>query len=209
MIQARANQAVPVKSIGAVVQGPLNIVLSLKEKNIASPKDLAGKTVGYAGTELSEVLVRSIMEDVGADSGDVAMVDVGFDLMSSMTTGSVDATIGCLKNHEVPQLIEEGFVYEIISKIQTMRKDADFEVMDHIRVSLNGNEKVAQIAAENEAVIAGKVLAESIGAGRRAGGFQRVERERGDRDDRYSKRCETKKTYFEYIAYGQKSKYRL
>ena len=63
------------------------------------------------------------------------------------------------------ELIEEGFVYEIISKIQTMRKDADFEVMDHIRVSLNGNEKVAQIAAENEAVIAGKVLAESIGAG--------------------------------------------
>ena len=63
------------------------------------------------------------------------------------------------------ELIEEGFVYEIISKIQTMRKAADFEVMDHIRVSLNGNEKVAQIAAENEAVIAGKVLAESIGTG--------------------------------------------
>ena len=63
------------------------------------------------------------------------------------------------------ELIEEGFVYEIISKIQTMRKDADFEVMDHIRVSLNGNEKVAQIAAKNEAVIAGKVLAESIGTG--------------------------------------------
>ena len=62
-------------------------------------------------------------------------------------------------------LIEEGFVYEIISKIQTMRKDADFEVMDHIKVSFNGNEKVAQIAAKNEAVIAGKVLAESIGTG--------------------------------------------
>ncbi len=63
------------------------------------------------------------------------------------------------------ELIEEGFVYEIISKIQTMRKDAGFEVMDHIRVSLNGNEKVAQIAAKNEAMIAGKVLAESIGTG--------------------------------------------
>lgn len=62
-------------------------------------------------------------------------------------------------------LIEEGFVYEIISKIQTMRKDADFEVMDHIRVSLNGNDKVAQIAARNESMIAGKVLAESIGTG--------------------------------------------
>ena len=59
-------------------------------------------------------------------------------------------------------LIEEGFVYEIISKIQTMRKDADFEVMDHIKVTINGNEKVAQIAARNEGMIAGKVLAEAI-----------------------------------------------
>lgn len=109
VIQARANQGVPVKSIGAVVQGPLNIVLSLEEKGISSPRDLVGKTVGYAGTELSEALVRSIMADVGADSGDVTMIDVGFDLMSSMTTGSVDATIGCLVNHEVPQLEEEGF----------------------------------------------------------------------------------------------------
>lgn len=109
VIQARANQGVPVKSIGAVVQGPLNIVLSLEEKGISSPRDLVGKTVGYAGTELSEALVRSIMADVGADSGDVTMIDVGFDLMSSMTTGSVDATIGCLVNHEVPQMEEEGF----------------------------------------------------------------------------------------------------
>ena len=109
VIQARANQAVPVKSIGAVVQGPLNIVLSLAEKDISSPADLTGKTVGYAGTELSEAIVRSIMANVGADYSGVQLVDVGFDLMSSMTTGSVDATIGCLVNHEVPQMEEEGF----------------------------------------------------------------------------------------------------
>ncbi len=109
VIQARADQSIPVKSIGAVVQGPLNIILSLKEKNITSPEDLVGKTIGYAGTELSEALIRSIMTDVGADYSDVKMVDVGFDLMSSMTTGNVDATIGCLVNHEVPQMEEEGF----------------------------------------------------------------------------------------------------
>lgn len=109
VIQARAEQNVPVKSIGAVVQGPLNIVLSLQEKNITKPEDLVGKTIGYAGTELSEALVRSIMEYAGADYSDVTMVDVGFDLMSSMTTGNVDATIGCLVNHEVPQMEEEGF----------------------------------------------------------------------------------------------------
>ena len=109
VIQARTQQNVPVKSIGAVVQGPLNIVLSLKEKNITTAEDLVGKTIGYAGTELSEALIRSIMNYVGADYSDVTMIDVGFDLMSSMTTGNVDATIGCLVNHEVPQMEEEGF----------------------------------------------------------------------------------------------------
>ena len=109
VIQARANQSVPVKSIAAVVQAPLNIVLSLAEKDITSPTDLVGKTIGYAGTELSEALIRSIMEHAGADYSDVTMIDVGFDLMSSMTTGNVDATIGCLVNHEVPQMEEEGF----------------------------------------------------------------------------------------------------
>ena len=109
VIQARAEQDVPIKSIGAVVQGPLNIILSLKEKNITKPQDLEGKTVGYAGTELSEALVRSIMKHSGADPDSVKLVDVGFDLMSSMTTGNVDATIGCLVNHEVPQMEKEGF----------------------------------------------------------------------------------------------------
>ncbi len=109
IIQAVANQGVKVKSIGAVVQSPLNVILSLKEKNITSPSDMVGKTIGYAGTALSETLVYTMMEDSGADISDVNMVDVGFELMSSMTTGNVDATIGCLVNHEVPQMEEEGF----------------------------------------------------------------------------------------------------
>ncbi len=63
------------------------------------------------------------------------------------------------------ELIEEGFVYEIISKIQTMRKDADFEVTDHIKVSLNGNEKLAVLAQKNSGVICGKVLADELVSG--------------------------------------------
>lgn len=108
-IQAVANQGAGILSVGAVVQSPLNIILSLKDKNITTPKDLVGKTVGYGGTVLSESLVKCMMEYVGADASDVNLVDVGFDLMSSMTTGNVDATIGCLVNHEVPQMEEEGF----------------------------------------------------------------------------------------------------
>ncbi|WP_099205017.1 ABC transporter substrate-binding protein [Scatolibacter rhodanostii] len=109
IIQAVANQDVGVKSIGAVVQSPLNIILSLSDKNIQKPADLVGKTVGYAGTALSEALVQAMMEASGEDFSSVNMVNVGFELMSSMTTGNVDATIGCLVNHEVPQMEEEGF----------------------------------------------------------------------------------------------------
>ncbi|MCM1553107.1 MAG: isoleucine--tRNA ligase [Butyrivibrio sp.] len=64
------------------------------------------------------------------------------------------------------ELIEEGFVYEIISKIQTMRKEADFEVMDHIRVSLNGNDKLSAIAQKNSDMIVGKVLADEFTSGK-------------------------------------------
>ena len=67
-----------------------------------------------------------------------------------------------LDTNLTPELIEEGFVYEVISKIQTMRKDADFEVMDHIRVAINGNEKIADIVRRNEEAIAQKVLADEI-----------------------------------------------
>ena len=109
VIQAVANQGTGIKSIGAIVQSPLNVILSLKDKNITKPEDLVGKTIGYGGTLLSEALVKCMMENVGADASDVNMINVGFELMSSMTTGNVDATIGCLVNHEVPQLEEEGF----------------------------------------------------------------------------------------------------
>ena len=60
------------------------------------------------------------------------------------------------------ELIEEGFAAEIISKIQTMRKDSGFEVMDHIKVGVAGNEKIAAIAAKNKDAISEKVLADSL-----------------------------------------------
>ena len=60
------------------------------------------------------------------------------------------------------ELVEEGFVYEIISKIQTMRKDADFEVMDHIKVSILSNDKLAEIVKNNELMIGTKVLADEF-----------------------------------------------
>jgi isoleucyl-tRNA synthetase len=60
------------------------------------------------------------------------------------------------------ELLEEGFVREIISKVQTMRKEAGFEVMDKIHVYYEAKEKAARIFEQNKAVIAGEVLADDI-----------------------------------------------
>ena len=59
-------------------------------------------------------------------------------------------------------LIEEGFVRELISKVQTMRKEAGFEVVDHILLSQTGNERIAEIIKKNEAVIKNDTLADEI-----------------------------------------------
>lgn len=60
------------------------------------------------------------------------------------------------------ELIEEGFVREVVSKIQTMRKEADFEVMDHICVTIGDNEKLMTIISANKAQIQTEVLADDI-----------------------------------------------
>ena len=60
------------------------------------------------------------------------------------------------------ELLEEGYVLEVISKIQTMRKDSGFEVMDHIKVAVSGNDKLGKIVMDNKDSIATKVLADEI-----------------------------------------------
>ncbi len=67
-----------------------------------------------------------------------------------------------LDGNLTPELIEEGFVRELISKIQTMRKEADFEVMDKIRVYARDNRKIEEILAEHGEEIRSEVLAEEI-----------------------------------------------
>lgn len=68
-----------------------------------------------------------------------------------------------------PSLIEEGFVREIISKVQAMRRDADFDVVDHIRLYAAGSEKLMDIIEKNRELIARDVLADAICVGEEGG----------------------------------------
>ena len=84
-----------------------------------------------------------------------------FTLTEGKVTVALDTTL-------TEELIEEGFVREITSKIQTMRKDSGFEVMDHIRVSLSGNDKLADLVKKNCEQISHDVLANEIEYGAQA-----------------------------------------
>ena len=82
-----------------------------------------------------------------------------------VTEGDNEVTV-VLDTNLTPELLEEGFVRELISKIQTMRKEAGFEVMDKIKVSYEANEKIKSIFEKYGTQIAGEVLADSLTEGK-------------------------------------------
>ena len=85
----------------------------------------------------------------------------------SQTEGGIAVV---LDTNLTEELIEEGFVNELISKLQNMRKDSGFEVTDRIVVGLAGNDKIADILRRHEAEVAGQVLANAITYGEVAEG---------------------------------------
>lgn len=105
---ARANENVPIKSFGAILQRSVNTVISLKEKNITSPKDFQNKIAGTSGGVLSETYLKSMMISQNLDPNSLKITDVGFELLTSMITNQVDFTIGNMINHEVPVIKEKG-----------------------------------------------------------------------------------------------------
>jgi isoleucyl-tRNA synthetase len=133
-----------------------------------------GKQVGGIRKHLAEMDGNAAMDELnekGALTFDVNGVSVELtkdDLLidTAQKAGYVSQEDNqftvVLDTNLTPEMIEEGYVYELISKIQTMRKDSGFEVMDRIRVSLTGNKKLTQVAEKNRAAITGKVLAEDL-----------------------------------------------
>lgn len=133
-----------------------------------------GKQLGGIQKELAALDGNAAMDELNANGVlkfDIGGVNVELskeDLLIEMSqkegyVTEADNTITVvLDTNLTEELREEGFVLEVISKIQTMRKDSGFEVMDHIKVTINGNAKIADIVKNNEDTIAGKVLADEI-----------------------------------------------
>ena len=133
-----------------------------------------GKQLGGIQKTLASLDGNVAMDDLNANGalvfmvGDVEVSLTKEDLLISMSqkegyVSEADNKITVVLDTNLSEeLLEEGFVYEVISKIQTMRKDSDFEVMDHIKVAISGNEKIADVVRRNESVIGEKVLADEF-----------------------------------------------
>jgi len=136
-----------------------------------------GKLVPQIAKALNEVDGHAVMDslkngqtislDVDGNKVELAESDVLVEVAQKegfVTVSERDITV-VLDTNLTPELIEEGFVREIISKIQTMRKEADFEVQDHIKLYHTGNEKIGGIIGKNKDIISEEVLADEIGEG--------------------------------------------
>jgi isoleucyl-tRNA synthetase len=133
-----------------------------------------GKQLGGIKAKLSEIDGNNAMDELKAngfiafdiDGVEVKLAEEDLLIDISQKEGYVteaDNTVTVVLDTNLTEdLIEEGFVYEIISKIQTMRKDSGFEVMDHIAVYVSGNDKIAEIVKKNATAIGDKVLANSF-----------------------------------------------
>ena len=133
-----------------------------------------GKQLGGIKERLSSIDGNAAMDELKANgfiAFDVNGVEVKLaeeDLLIDISqkegyvTEADNTVTVVLDTNLTEELIEEGFVYEVISKVQTMRKDSGFEVMDHIRVYISGNDRIAGIVKKNEKAIGGKVLADAF-----------------------------------------------
>ncbi|MBR2214713.1 MAG: isoleucine--tRNA ligase [Selenomonadaceae bacterium] len=146
---------------------------------VLGPK--VGKAIGEVKKKLAEVNgheAKKELDTTGSlrlalSSGEVSLTPEDVEVSATQTAGFLCQQEGgvmiALETTLTPELIEEGFVRELVSKLQTMRKENGFEVTDHINVSAMGNDKLTDIMSRNADYIKGIVLAETIKTGETAG----------------------------------------
>jgi len=134
VLQAR-SQGVPIVSIAALVQHPLNCLMVLEDSPIQTPADLAGKTVGIAGVPSDEAFLDTMLRADGASIDDVDVVTVGYDLMPAVLSGRADAVIGVYWTHETILAEQQG------APVRYLRVE-DWGVPDYYELVLVAGEDV-------------------------------------------------------------------
>ncbi len=139
------------KDIGQVKQ----ILENVDSKAAMRELDETGSLTIELNGEKVSIAKEDLLIETAKAEGYVTMSDHG-------VTVALDTTL-------TPELIEEGFVREIISKIQTMRKEAQFEVMDYITIGIDGNDKLVKILQDNKDEVTKAAMAKDISFGSLSG----------------------------------------
>ncbi len=106
---ARASEEVlPVKSIGLLVEHPLNTISFLKKTGIKTPADFKGKKIGYTVAPLDVLLFNAIAANAGLTEDDYELINVSTNISASLLSGQIDAVIGPFRNYEINELKLEG-----------------------------------------------------------------------------------------------------
>lgn len=132
-----AAEGIPVESVAALVQHPLNSVMTLKASGITRPKQLEGKKVGYPGIPGHEALLTTMMEKDGSSIDKVELVNVGYDLVQALVGKKVDAALGAYWTHESILAELEGYPVDVMRVEQ-------WGVPDYYELVLVTNEKTAK-----------------------------------------------------------------
>ena len=109
------SKNIPVKSVLAFVQHPLNIIMTLKESNITRPSDLKGKKIAYPGIPLNENLLDTLLKSDGlVGKEEVELINTGYDLVPPLIGKTVDACLGCYLSHETIMAENEGYPVNVM-----------------------------------------------------------------------------------------------
>lgn len=107
-LHLQIHEGLPIQRVGTLVATPLNCLLALADGPIKSPKDLAGKKVGFSVGGVEEAVLGSILRHHDLSLDDVELVNVNWSLSPSLMSGQVDAVIGAYRNFELNQMEIEG-----------------------------------------------------------------------------------------------------
>jgi putative hydroxymethylpyrimidine transport system substrate-binding protein len=107
-LMLQLKEGLPLVRFGTLVETPLNSLVVLKDGPVKALADLKGKTVGYSVAGFEEVYLGALLKSAGLSADDVTLVNVNFNLTSSLMSGQVDAVVGAFRNFELTQLRIEG-----------------------------------------------------------------------------------------------------
>ena len=113
ILQAQ-SAGLEIVSVLSISQHPLNSIMTLKKSSIKNPSDLRGKVVGYPGIPSNKAMLETVLSSQNININDVETVDVGFELVKALVSGSVDAIIGAYWTHESIVMELQGYEIEIM-----------------------------------------------------------------------------------------------